>query len=258
MLLCQTLVCMFFKFKKTHRPLKPHKTSFCDAICSIFNVEVKVVYEACVRGALKHCHESCESVSKAWTVKTNISILAPILTKPHEKLLFWWEFLVEGRSEWDTTVPLAGKASDYQITNVTAYKFTVADSRLRYIGPTNQTNSFVTDVCDMKSGSKLLSLSPFLSLFPLYVPLTNTYVQISVHTSTLTHAHTPICIATQQAYCLFHHFLAMLFTYLIAAVLSFSEKTNRSISFHWKWNYYAAATLRSVLTLWNLLCNCLS
>lgn len=133
---------VFFMFKKTHRPLKPHKTSLCDAICSIFHMEVKVVYEACVRGALKHCHESCERVSKAWTVKTNISILGPILTKPHEKLLFWWEFLVEGRSEWDTTVPLAGKASDYQITNVTTYKFTVADSRLRYIGPTNQTNSW--------------------------------------------------------------------------------------------------------------------
>lgn len=148
-----------------------------------------------------------------------------------------------------------GKASDYQITNVTTYKFTVADSRLRYIGPTNQTNSFVWQMFVTWNPDQSCS---FLSLFPLYGPLTNTYVQISVRTRTLTHAHTPICIATLQAYCLFRPSLAMLFTYLIVAVLSSSEMTNRSISFHWKWNYYAAATLRSVLTLWNLLCNCLS
>lgn len=52
-----------------------------------------------MRGALKPCYESCEMASKALTVKTNIRSLGPILTKPHEKLLFGWEFLVEGRSE---------------------------------------------------------------------------------------------------------------------------------------------------------------
>ncbi len=112
----------------------------------------------------------------------NGSSLGPILTKPHEKLLFRWEFLVEGRSEWDTTVPLTGKASDYQITNVTEYKFTVADSRLWYIGPTNQTNPFVWQMfVTCNPDHRLLYLSLFLFLFPLDGPLTNTYVQICVH-----------------------------------------------------------------------------
>ncbi len=101
-------------------------------------------------------------------------------------------------------------------------KCTVADSRLWYIGPTDRCLWHVTQITDC-------CLCVYFSFFFHSMDLWRTQMCKCVYT----HANTSICIATQQAYCLFHHSLAMLFTYLIVAVLSSSEMTNRSISFHW-------------------------
>lgn len=76
------------------------------------------------------------------------------------------------------TARVAGKASDYQITNVSINLLPAVDSRLRYIGPTNQTNvSFcVTDVCHRPQIACSLS-----SVFSANV-LTNMCMQTSTHT----------------------------------------------------------------------------
>lgn len=171
------------------------------------------------------------------------------LSKQQQKWLLRWEFLFEGKSEWDKTASVAGKTSDYQITNVTECKFTASSRQQTEIYGTNQSNKSlcVTDVVTQITDCVLSVL-----LFACANVLTN----MCRHAHKYSHRH--LCTSQLRRLIVYFIFrLAMLFTYLIVVLLSTSEMTNRSISIRWKWNYYAAATPRSVFKSWNLLCNCL-